>query len=312
MAKTLSAPASPLYSATALPTLDPEATKTGTRSSRVGSLDHVTVFQSPAALVEYCRDLSWENTPAYHWLYGWSGDDMSREKAFPLLENGDLAGVSASDKYLSQLEDMARMETYGHATVNSLAGGVPNIPAVLAGHPLNMRLRKRISRAQAPLTIIVDLSSSATVDTEKLTRRGAAILALVRALSEVRPVTLYAGCVVGSPESKKRDYCGAFVRIETAPLDLARAAHMLTHISISRGFFYNVLRRLHQYTGSYLGWAFGAAGAEKLVSQRILARAFGNEEILYVPPVFQNDAMFSAPETWVRDQIKSYGLPPAD
>mgnify|MGYP001050691452 CR=1 FL=1 len=153
----------------------------------------------------------------------WAG--ATREEAQARAVGGNLDLVARADCLLDKIEtdlDLAGLE---RQSVPALAGGAPCVPAMLAGHPLTMRARRPASTPAGELTILASLFISAGISHDVIARRGAAALALVRAVSLVRPVRL----VVFSPSD------GAAGRsvilsapIETAPLDLARAAWALT------------------------------------------------------------------------------------
>jgi hypothetical protein len=87
-------------------------------------------------------------------------------------------------------------------TKNSVIGTCPNVPHYLAGNPYNMRLKRRSTSATAPLWIFVELVASAGVDTKTCLKRGAAMLALLRILANVRPVELW--CVIAIGQRKSR------------------------------------------------------------------------------------------------------------
>ena len=143
-----------------------------------------------------------------------------------------MARVSASDAMLSKMEKYA-FESNKRTWRNDIAGGCPDVPAYIAGQPLSMRRRTIVESDSAPLAIIVDLTASEGIPADIMERRGAAILALVRVLSTRRPVELWAGAFLqGGPAGM--DACAFFARIDTAPLDLARAAHVLSSQSMPR------------------------------------------------------------------------------
>lgn len=127
---------------------------------------------------------------------------------------------------------LARMETVDFATsrfatVAAVAGGAPCVPAYLAGSPMAMRRRVRIADDLAPLAVVVDVGVSASVSHPTIQRRGAAALALVRLLAATRPVSLWvvSGQIVDKNDTA-RDVAFA-IRLDTAPLDVARAAWLL-------------------------------------------------------------------------------------
>src|SRR4051812_31418704 len=149
---------------------------------------------------------------------------MSCADATRYLREGHLASVAATDKLLNDVEGLLHIDTRAWRNVSDVSGGVPDVPSFLAGQPMCMRRRQRVVCEQAPLALIVDLTSSASLTAAHMNARGVAILALVRVLANVRPIELWT--VIGLGEKNKA--VEVITRIDTAPLDLARAAHMMT------------------------------------------------------------------------------------
>jgi hypothetical protein len=139
---------------------------------------------------------------------------------------GNAKLTAPCDRLLDRMESVD-FATSRFATVAAVAGGAPCVPAYLAGSPMAMRRRVRIADDMAPLAVVVDVGVSASVKHDTIQRRGAAALALVRLLAATRPVSLW---VVSGQVTDKYDTArnAAFaVRVDTAPLDVARAAWLL-------------------------------------------------------------------------------------
>ena len=145
---------------------------------------------------------------------------------------GSTAHAARSDALIAAMESDLDFSSQKQATVMAVAGGCPNVPALLAGQPLSMYRRQRIQTATAPITVVVDLTVSAGVNVETIDRRGAATLALVRNLASKRAVNLWvmAACKCDYDDSKAG---GFMVRLDTSPMDLARLAWVMQ----SAGFF---------------------------------------------------------------------------
>lgn len=231
----------------------------------------------------------------------WSGN-MSYNDALQKVSTGDLARVPDSDAFLARYENL-NAPRGAWQTIDDVAGGVPNVQALLAGHPLTMRRRARVMKDTAPLTVAVDLVSSGGIDSDSLTRRGVAILALVRALSASRPVELWAG---GSATPYNfKGACHVWGRIDTAPLDLARAAHIMTATAVARGLIYATL---HDMGGdSSLMWPYCNHEWSRSNGRRILSRAFGSDDMLFIAAPHSNDEIIKDPEGWIERAIKTYG-----
>src|ERR1043166_5777876 len=61
------------------------------------------------------------------------------------LIGGDLSRVEESSKFLEQLEEQIPVSRT-FANVAEVTGSLPIVPALLAGHPQAMRLRRRVRR----------------------------------------------------------------------------------------------------------------------------------------------------------------------
>jgi hypothetical protein len=151
----------------------------------------------------------------------WAGatlpDTLQRARA------GDLPRVAPSDAMLEKVESMLELETLRAVTVPAVAGGVPCVPAYLAGHPMAMRTRRRVASDRGEIVLAIDGFTPAKISAESITRRGAAVLALARAAAMLRPVRLVSFAVSGGPKHA----LAYTLTLDSAPLDLARAAWVL-------------------------------------------------------------------------------------
>jgi hypothetical protein len=174
---------------------------------------------------------------------------------------------------------------------------------------MNMRKRTRMLSQQNPIAILADTTLSAAIDAPKMRARGAAILALARLLSGRRPIELYG--VVGAGNGDTGAY--VMVRIETAPLDMARAAFILTEPAATRGIGYSIIGQMHRDgTLGRNGWGGGwAHGSDKLYrenAQASMARVLGSaSDSLYIPAAHVSDAAISKPIEWLTTMLRQYG-----
>jgi len=239
----------------------------------------------------------------------WYGN-KSYNDSVAQIRSGDLAGVAASDKLIDAIEIEAPM-THAWQVRHDVVGGVPNVAAYLAGHPLCMRRRERTTSEQAPLSIVVSLELSGGIAIEHMRKRGAAILALVRRLSNVRPVELFVCCSIGN----RPGYVAAHTicRVDTAPLDLARAAHVLTCPSVTRGIGYAsggyLLNKHGLASGEWSGnWAYGDDSVYRRNAREILSSVVApNADVLYITAAHSNDPAVTNPIQWLKDKIAEYG-----
>jgi hypothetical protein len=206
---------------------------------------------------------------------------------------GDENYVAESDKFLTLIEDQVPMSR-GWRNVDDVVGAVPNVPAFLAGHPQHMRRRERVSRDNTPLTIFMDLTSSMVIHKSHVLKRGTVLLALARMLVEHRPVELWAGSVLLDTNSTTVAW-----RIDTTPMDLARAAFHISDPLMSRVFGYGVARSLgnEQYMGTL---------SQNVEKENRLRMISGWGETLYIPGIHRDDPMTTDPISWIRRIMKRY------
>lgn len=237
----------------------------------------------------------------------WSGS-KAYDVSLAQCRTGDLSAVPASDKILSDIEYQVPM-TQMWQTRFDVVGGVPNVPAYLAGHPMNMRRRERVAKEQGPLCIFAVTTVSAMINADVMRKRGVAILALVRLLSNTRPVELYACNSAGGENYAAH----VMTRIDTTPLDLARAAHMLTDIAVTRGLGYAILREActrelsEHWPG---GWAYHHSDQNvyrKAARDIYISAVSPNAEALLIPAAHASDKMVSEPIVWLKDMLAQYG-----
>jgi hypothetical protein len=256
--------------------------------------DHFYLFDSMAELGRHVRTL----TP----FRGGGGNsnwygNATFEQACDLAIKGDMSRVAQSDALMTRYEAIA-LETHGKAWRNDVVGALPNVPAFIAGHPLNMRRRVRQENAAAPIAIVVDCCVSAMVSADMLARRGAAILALVRILAGRRPVELWACTMSGGDP---RSCVTMAARIDTAPLDLGQAAFALTHPAFLRHIGFAMAAQ-HGFTGH---WPYDASATSRQHMDEIIKPALGHVgEALCIPGMHGYDACASEPEAWLAEKLE--------
>lgn len=230
----------------------------------------------------------------------------SAAEAARTLLTGDESMVEASNAYLTKLEDMITVETKKFRIIDDVSGGLPNVPALLAGHPLAMRRRQRVASDQGAITILLDLTTSQGISTQQIERRGAALLALVRILSSLRPVNLYAMTALGCVGHHRNVCACTLVHVETAPLDLARAAYLLSARNVSRELFFRYGDTFMEVTEGDITWPWN----NRDLGHRELPAIIGQHiagEIAFIPGMHVDDVNKDRPEKWLREQLHRYG-----
>ncbi len=256
-----------------------------------------------------CRkhDRSIENFSARGW-YG----NHSKQQALRCLTLGDESLVAASDALLAKLEDKLP-HTRKWQSQRAVAGGLVCVPEYLTGQPECMRIRRRLDRNDAPVTIYMDLTSSAVIDASKLLARGTAILALARALCEHRVVELWGGISLGESSYQghaygRRSSSSAWSstlawHIDTTPLDVARAAFLLSAPAMARGIGYGLAPTLAGHSHWNGNWSFGAHDLHVRTQSARLRAAMGAAEMLVVPPIYGTDPLVTNPLGWITREL---------
>lgn len=260
-----------------------------------GATDHWRIFDGPSELASMGANEFWRERGGR-----WYGGTGAQARAW--ARNGKPDEVAASDALMTALEAQAELiVTRSHSIISDVAGMVPNVPAFLAGQPLAMRRRQRDHSERAPVAVIVDTTISAGVSHETLQKRGAAILAFVRLLSARRAVELYAGVGVGT-DSYRGGAAYVMTRIDTAPLDLARAAFMLCHTSATRLLGYGAAKGFNGH------WPYGRDALNVVAWREVAAQAFPHcTDIVAVPGLHLFDPLLRDPTAWILARLAEFG-----
>lgn len=219
-----------------------------------------------------------------------------------MIRRGDMSVMADAENLIAKFEHL-NFNTSNFRIAPAMAGGVPNVPAMLSGNPLAMRTRQRNVSAMGPLNIVVETTASAGYGSG----RGVALLALASMLSAVRPVKLFVTAMGLIENSKKQKSQALAMPLDTQPLDLARAGAMIgrPEWTATAG-----LSTLNTLSGTYdrgLGWAYGSPNVERGRYHEYWSRALGidGQELLAVPAAYLTDS--TDPETWLNDMLAKYG-----
>lgn len=258
---------------------------------------HGLVCESMTALA----DLIHANRNAWPYM-----DPHARQR----LHTGAASNVAASDKLLDQFETADLLTATQSTSVRAIAGGVADVPAFLSGSPVAMR--RRVKRETfGPVTIVCDVGTSAAISADTIQRRGVAVLALVRKLvSAGFPVNLYLGIVCR--EGSAQNASAIAVKVDTAPLDLARACWGLSDADYQRKLMFQTVAGIagkRDNEGTL--WPFGGHNewiAKPERQTQTYATLLGVEPsgLLVIPPVFAAEAEHFKTEAstlaWVQDR----------
>ena len=259
---------------------------------------HFQLFDSAGALADHAATFArlYHDLP----LDGLSYGGMDFDQGVRAFRDGDLSGVEASDKLLTRFESLTVPATR-KGWQDSVAGGLPNVQAHLAGVPLAMRRKVRRSDDAAPLCVVIDIGASSNITASEISNRGAAVLALVRILAIRRPVELWAGAILDA--DNVRNASASFCRIDTSPLDLAHAAFILTHPAAIRRVIWGSAMA-HGFQGKH---PFFAGQNHAPFTRDLLAPAFLHaSDLLVMPRIRSGELSATDPTKWIDSQLAIY------
>lgn len=259
-------------------------------------------FDAPEHLHEYMSAMKFR----YNGENSFAG--LPIEQALEKLVTGDMSAVDKVNDIISKI-DISDMLTNNVVELqSSLAGFVPNIPAVISGAPETMYDLVNIEEPSinAPINVYIEALVSEALTDEQIFNRGIATLAFCMVMNMVRPIELY---VIGvSDVSGKDQYTGHVTKVASKPLDIARAAYMLTDKSFARRIAFTIGygdRGLGN-TG-WLRFPFNRSPATpeyKLAMREFLDMS--PEDIFIQGGHLFEPAMLNDPIAWVNDMVRKH------
>lgn len=173
----------------------------------------------------------------------WTGETLAETLRY--ARHGNPAHVASAEKIIDQIE--LEIATESTEWVHGLAGSRPDVPAYLAGQPECMISRRPCQLERAPITVWVDLCTSATIPATAIHQRGAGIIAFIMALiREGRAVQLHA---ITYSHGIKNDQTIVICRLPTNPLDLSAVANALAGGGFPRSLCYGIARAENGFNG---------------------------------------------------------------
>lgn len=254
------------------------------------------MFKSFESITTFCSDLKGVGlTYASPWTAGLN-TSQARQKALM----GDLSFVPFAETWIDRLSDVILQDTppkwqqrRSHTT------GRVNWDDFRTGQPDFLRKRVR-TRAEGPIRIVVDISTSGSLSAEQIKTRGVAILALVMIQQTRRPVELSI-LAVGDGNGKTNDpYKGTYaeIKLDSRPISLAHAGFAICHAAMDRALF---MEWAKEHNNFYGGWpkGFQSVGYYQNIRE-MLGLA---ETDLYIKEAHSGDTILGNPEQWIREQL---------
>lgn len=258
-------------------------------------------YESLAAIMAHARDLN-SCTASYGNSHNsWYGSESVAD-TFRLGTLGDRSLVPEAEKLLRQLE--TNIEVPRKCWEPNIAGPICIVPDVLAGRPQAFRHLRERNDEKAPITILACSTISGGISVETIKRRGIAVLALIMALSRLRPIALYSIGTLDGPNDRSGETILA-TRIETAPLDLARACWMLTSAGFARRINYSIMERINGARGSWpKGFIYSAP--DPYMDHLRTTLSSDPSRTIVIKPTHLNDPLANDPLPWLKAQIARF------
>jgi len=211
--------------------------------------------------------------------------------------HGRLEGMTEAEEMIDQI-NAENVTSCQQSFIPNVAGALPIVPAAIAGSPFSMLQKVDLVSMSAPIRIFASCATSWGVSASDLSKRGAAILALILKLQEVKPVELY---VIGELEGNSKNGGSAIpcVKIEATPLDTTAASYALT----SPAFLRHLCFELTGSEGFNGQWAYRENPQDKKFQDKIKAELGCTENDLYIRGGHSTDQAITDPATWVQDRL---------
>jgi hypothetical protein len=231
----------------------------------------------------------------------WALNGDTREGILGKAIHGDLSAAEKADKLLDKFNADLDFHTFAWKSVDSVAGGAVNIGAYCAGSPLCMRQRRRVALETAPLSIVVDICASSSVDSEAIETRGVAVLALLQRLSNVRPVQLFIASAHRSPAGGN---VGILIKMET-PIDLATVGNAMASTGFMRHLCFGAEHAIKDFGTGAKPWS--SHSEYRRNGAAFWRRLSGDEQTLFIPPLMDSEEITVSPYQWVEKMLSEYG-----
>lgn len=288
----------------------------------------VVWFHSPEEYVDFLENPTVahshiDETRSMHkrnYASDWKGKGY--EDCVDLMRFGDSSRAILAEKIYDEVIASDIITIGRPEIVPAVVGTIPNVPAVIAGLPETMLVRdiSDAFSASAPIRMFIDCGISQGVKLPELIKRGVAALAFTMVMKQIRPIELYA--VIGYlPTNEpvfgwndyRKDKAAAIiaVRVETNPLDLARATWILTDPGFARRlafpvstYILNDFLKCSPDTDKNIVWAFNSNPTDDKYVNKMREILGLNRQDIYIKGGYLNDTlMLNQPVKWINKMI---------
>jgi hypothetical protein len=266
----------------------------------------VFIFQSVQEFASACRHVV-GTSPLKHSGDNWTSGE-SYGQSLKLAETGDLSLVPRAKAKILKVSSQLEVE-YPTWTA-SPHGSYPVVPEAIIGLPTPMRQLTRQLSDVSGIKLYFSTSPSGSLSSAQIFEVGMEMLSLAMGLERIRPIELWwweeCGAQWNSDQTSKRgnNFLVA-IKISTQPLDIARAAYMLTSAGFVRNLLFSFEHRLRYRWSSFACWNNESySGAEHMEYARQMFRLKKHDTIL--PVLSAHHPLIKQPQEWLQSVINRY------
>lgn len=258
-------------------------------------------FDTP---IEYCEYLNSVRSPWKSESGDWSGD--SWERSTHCLVNGTKEYVTDAQKIIDKMADESIFSMQQPVLETSMVGFLPNIGNYMAGQPNDMFniVHSEEENVTTPLNIYVDTIVSGGLSHKEIMARGIAVLSFALAMSNIRPVEVYA-CSICHPSGGMTG--GTICRIPSKPFDMERAAFMLCDPSYARRLSFVGIGDQGNGSHQSISWAWHGTPTDASYENKMRQLMDMQPQDVYIPGGWLLDKlMLTNPVQWVKNMIAKH------
>ena len=225
----------------------------------------------------------------------WTGHTW--QEAHDIAKAGDIGAVPKAEEMLDKID--AEIDTSGLTPrwEDSVVGAFANVPAYLAGAPESMRNKRDSHTNKGEVNVYYSSVTSADIKKEMSYDRGITMLALVMALQRVRAVNLYYFTTLG----KAYDHV---VKVQTNPMVMSEAAHVLTSTSFYRNLSYG-MATTKGWKGGWARWS--SYGNDKVIVDTLKRTLDLADDDVVIPTMHRrNTGMMADPVKYINGHLDRY------
>ena len=271
--------------------------------------NNVIAFDSMVDLQRYMKPSMCHGSDEGGSWYG----NLTAAQSLAMLTTGDQSRVAAAQQMMDKFD--IRLDTAGQQLGYGVAGFMPCVPEYLGGSPDSMFCMEEVQSSSQPIKVLVDLTSSAGILQEAISRRGTTILAAVLALSATRAVQLEVVTTLDCADAYRKNrinFSATRCAINSAPLDLGSACYALCHAGFARHVMYGASIHNFKSPGRWAscpGVEMSQTRAPSTIAKILELLEEDPETTLWIPGIHLHDDILLQPEKWISSVLAKYGQP---